>query len=193
MCGQPTLPLDFGSSRPRYWFLLRRSILRSHLSHCQINMDMAFMASQHFRFHLRASQIQICCHIWQVWHARKVQPSGQLAIIRFCFLTKAKYPLTGNIHIFLYYPKFSVQVQVFISFACKKNLEEFLFILLLLLFDEYQSMQFPTATKKSIRRIRWKLDKWKISLSNVKTLDGLPLKIEKNWNKWLRREMWCNF
>ena len=100
MCGQPTLPLDFGSSRPRYWFLLRRSILRSHLSHCQINMDMAFMASQHFRFHLGASQIQICCHIWQVWHARKVQPSGQLAIIRFCFLTKAKYPLTGNIHTF---------------------------------------------------------------------------------------------
>ena len=65
---------------------------------------------------------------------------------------------------------------MFISVACKQM---YFFLFMLLLLDEYQSMQFPTATKKSIWRIRWKLDKWKSSLSNVKTLDGLPLKIEK--------------
>ena len=45
---------------------------------------------------------------------------------------------------------------------------------MLLLLDEYQSMQFPTATKKSIWRIRWKLDKWKTSVSS-------PSLASKHW------------
>ena len=68
-------------------------------------------------------------------------------------------------------------------FKClfRLHVNKSIFLFMLLLLDEYQSMQFPTATKKSIQRIRWKLDKWKTALPLPRQNTGWP-SIE-DWEK----------